>query len=112
MGKALLQKGKQLVILHPHITSNDEQEMGLGYKTSQPTPNKTLPPSVLHLQNFPQPQQTVPPVGDQVFKHMCLKETVHILIMAVYKECIGMLGLVLRVTHEVLFSFNMNEALS
>lgn len=85
--------------------------MGLGYKTSGPIPNEALPPSVLCLLKLPQPSRTVPPVGDQVFKHMCLKGAVHVQTMAVdIKECSGGPCLVLKVTHEIFFSLNMNKA--
>lgn len=43
----------------------------------------------------------------------CLKGTSHTQTMAVdINECIGVLGLVLKITHEILFSLNMNKAIS
>lgn len=39
-------------------------------------PSDSLPPTRLHLRG-PQLFQTVPPSGDQVFKHMNLEETLH-----------------------------------
>lgn len=112
-GEDMAEEGKRPITLHTQSLSRSWTGNGIGLQNLRAHPIEPLPPSVLYLPKLPQPSWTVPPVGDQVFKHMCQKGIDHVQTMAVdTKECSGVLCLILKVTHEILFSLNMNKAVS
>lgn len=55
----------------------NRQEVEPGYETSIHDSSGVLPPDRLHLPKVPQPLQTVPPAGDQMFKHVSPWVTLH-----------------------------------
>lgn len=75
---------------------NKRAEGSLSYQTSTLASSDSLPPARLHLLKVPQPSKTVPPAGDQVFRHRGLPGTLHIQITTTSKLLIQIVVILLK----------------